>query len=147
MLTEAVIAVAAAGGTSVVQAAGTDAWASFRRRFAALMGRGDAQRAEAELVRLDRTAAAITTAEPEQLERVRTLQEGSWQTRLESWFEAASAEEREQAVQELTSIITEISKSVAPSTVTYNGDVRQSAKASGNGRVYQLGQGEMRIPD
>ncbi|MEU6172343.1 hypothetical protein ABZ832_10455 [Streptantibioticus parmotrematis] len=39
MLTEALAAPAAAGGTAVVQAAGTDAWTEVRRTVARLLGR------------------------------------------------------------------------------------------------------------
>lgn len=146
MLTEALTAVVAAGGTAVVQAASTDAWTGFKQRLAALMGRGDAQSTGAELERLDRTATAIANASPEQLERVRTLQEGTWQSRLEVWFESASDEERARAAAELQRLI-EVAKGAESPGTTYQGDVRQNVKASGNARVYQLGQGEMRISD
>ncbi|GHD52056.1 hypothetical protein GCM10010335_63990 [Streptomyces galbus] len=88
MLTEALMAVAGAGGTAVVQAAGTDAWTGLRQRVARLLGRGDTQRERAELERLDRTAQALeeagTTGETE---RARLRQEASWQTRFESLLE------------------------------------------------------------
>ncbi|WP_461712294.1 hypothetical protein [Streptomyces sp. DSM 41013] len=146
MLTEALIAIAASGGTAVVQAAGSDAWTSLRHRLATLMGRGDEQRTGTELERLDRTATAIVNASPEQAERVRTLQEGTWQTRLEDWLESASSAEREHAAEELRGIIAAVMEK-KESGSTFHGDVRQDAKASGNARVYQLGQGEMRISD
>lgn len=55
------MALTAAGGTGVVQAAGSDAWAGFRRRTAMLSGQGDDEaRERAELERLDAAAAALT---------------------------------------------------------------------------------------
>ena len=80
MLAEALTALAAAGGTAVVQAAGTDAWAGFRGRVAKWFARGDAGREQVALERLDRTAAALEAAEPGEVDRVRTGQEASWQT-------------------------------------------------------------------
>ncbi|QEV56463.1 hypothetical protein CP981_37095 [Streptomyces platensis] len=59
MLTEALMALAAAGGGAVVQAADTDLWAGFSQRVARLFSRGDTQREQAELERLDRTAAVV----------------------------------------------------------------------------------------
>ncbi|MBK3635258.1 hypothetical protein JHN52_20485 [Streptomyces sp. MBT97] len=44
MLTEALAAPAAAGGTAVAQAAGTSLWEGTRSRVARLFGRGDAAR-------------------------------------------------------------------------------------------------------
>ncbi len=53
MLNEALMALAAAGGVGVVQAASTDAWVTFRQQLASLLGRGDSQRERVELERLD----------------------------------------------------------------------------------------------
>lgn len=141
------MAIAAAGGTSVVQAAGTDAWTSFRHRLGTMMGRGDEQRTEAEIERLERSAATIAGTAPEQLNRVRALQEAVWQARLEDWLESVSAAERENAAGELSRIISAFTESRASEGSRYQGDVRQSAKASGEARIYQLGQGEMRISE
>lgn len=55
---------AAAGGTAVVEAAGSDAWAGLRARAARLFGRGDGGHERAEPARLDATAAALTGAGP-----------------------------------------------------------------------------------
>ncbi|MDT7844203.1 hypothetical protein [Streptomyces justiciae] len=52
MLSEALTALAAAGGTAVAQAAGTDTWTSVRQRTARLFGRGEEP---AVLGELDRT--------------------------------------------------------------------------------------------
>ncbi|AZM92470.1 MULTISPECIES: hypothetical protein [Streptomyces] len=145
MLTEALAAVAASCSTAVVQAAGTDAWASLRHRLATLMGDGDAQRAAAELQRLERTAQLIADALPEQSARVRILQEGSWQARLEDLLESRAGAAREAVAEELRNIVASLNEDGASTHKTWSGDVRQVAKASGEARVYQLGQGEMHI--
>lgn len=147
MLTEALTAVAAMGGTAVVQAAGTDAWTSFRQRLASLMGRGDEQRVRAELERLDRTAEAISGASPDQAARVRDLQEGSWHARLEGLLETQDEATREAVAEELRSIVESLHAGEASTGKSWQGDVQQTAKASDEARVYQLGQGEMNISE
>ncbi|MFJ3728727.1 hypothetical protein ACIPYQ_40035 [Streptomyces sp. NPDC090045] len=107
MLEEALAALAVAGGTAVVQAAGTDAWHGFQARVAHLLGRGDARRERAELERLDRTAELLAAAGTEEPERVRIRQEASWQTRFETLLESLTAEEREQVAAELRSLFAE----------------------------------------
>ena len=87
MLAEALTAVAAAGGTAVVQAAGTDAWTGFRSRVAKWFARGDAGREQVALERLDQAAAALEAAGPGEVEWVRAVQEASWQARFEILLE------------------------------------------------------------
>ncbi|MFI5689937.1 hypothetical protein [Streptomyces sp. NPDC051636] len=70
MLAEAMTATAAAGGSAVVQAAGTDFWAWCRVRGARLIGRGDPARETEALERLDQTASALAAASDDERERV-----------------------------------------------------------------------------
>lgn len=105
MLTEAMTALAAAGGTAVVQAAGTDAWTGFRQQVASWFGRGNAQRESTELERLDQTATALETAEADQAERVRLRQEASWEAWFIALLEGLNDEEREQAAAELSALL------------------------------------------
>ena len=95
MLAEALTALAAAGGTAVVQAAGKDAWTGFRARVAKWFARGDAEREQVALERLDRTAAALEAAGPGEVERVRAGQEASWQTMFEILLEGLDGEEQQ----------------------------------------------------
>jgi hypothetical protein len=108
MLTEALMAVAGAGGTAVLQAAGTDAWTGLRQRVARLLGRGDTQRERAELERLDRTAQALEEADAAgETERTRLRQEASWQTRFESLLENLEDSEQQQVAAELQALVAE----------------------------------------
>ncbi|MEV4439161.1 hypothetical protein AB0K09_09090 [Streptomyces sp. NPDC049577] len=59
MLSEAMTALAAAGGTAVVQAAGTDAWQTVRARAARLLGRGGEEPTRVAVEQLDRVAARL----------------------------------------------------------------------------------------
>ena len=78
VLAEALTALAAAAGTAVVQAAGTDAWTGFRSEVARWFGGRDALREESALERLDQAAAALKAAGPGEAERVRARQEAVW---------------------------------------------------------------------
>ncbi|QLE72556.1 hypothetical protein FGW37_13955 [Streptomyces rectiverticillatus] len=108
MLSEALTAAAAAGGTAVVQAAGTDAWTGLRERVAQWFGRGDETRERVELERLDRTAAALeTAARSRETERARDRQEAVWQDRFETRLEGLAAGQREAAAGELKALVKE----------------------------------------
>ncbi|MFE7582224.1 hypothetical protein ACFU5Y_11785 [Streptomyces gardneri] len=107
MLEQALAVLAAAGGTAVVQAAGTDAWAGMRQAVARWFGRGDTQRAEAELERLDQTAVAVQAADPAEAEQSRNRQEAVWQTRIETVLESLDGAERERAAEQLRSLLAE----------------------------------------
>jgi hypothetical protein len=104
MLPEAMTALAAAGGTAVVQAAGTDAWAGIRRQVAHWFGRGNPQRVQVELERLDQTAAELEAARPAEAERVRIRQEAVWQGRIEALLEGLEDAERARVADELRTL-------------------------------------------
>ncbi|RKN72742.1 hypothetical protein D7231_14850 [Streptomyces klenkii] len=115
MLEATLAALAAAGGSAVVQAAGTDAWAGFRQAVARLFGRGDAQREHAELERLDQTAAALDGVIADEAERARVRQEASWQTRFEALLESLDGTGREQVATELRALLVEQGATAAAS--------------------------------
>ncbi|WP_405554025.1 hypothetical protein [Streptomyces sp. NBC_01171] len=116
MLFEAMTALAAAGGSAVVQAAGTDAWNGFRGRVAALFGRGDARREAAELERLDHTAQVLT-AGGEEAPAQRARQEGAWQARFEGLLENLDEAERDQVVGELRSLLAFVAETTGDAVV------------------------------
>ncbi|MFI1106064.1 hypothetical protein [Streptomyces melanogenes] len=104
---EAMAALAAAGGTAVGQAAGTDAWNGLRQATARLFGRGDSQRASAALDRLDGTAAAVGASDGEDAEQVRLHQQALWQGRFEGLLESVDAAERDSLVAALRALLAE----------------------------------------
>jgi hypothetical protein len=95
MLTEALTALASAGGTALVTAMVTDGWEGARARFARLLGRGDAAQAEAVAGRLEQSRAALVQVPASDLERVRAEQEVVWRTRLEDLLEQDPGVEHE----------------------------------------------------
>ncbi|WP_369168386.1 hypothetical protein AB5J49_11080 [Streptomyces sp. R28] len=107
MLEQALTLLAAAGGTAVVQAAGTDMWTGLRQAVARWFGRGDGQRERAELERLDRTAGELQSAEADQAERLRIREEAAWQARIEALLESLDQAEQTRAVEELRVLLAE----------------------------------------
>jgi hypothetical protein len=139
MLAEALTAVAAAGGTAVVQAAGTDAWTGFRSRIAKWFARGDTQRELAALERLNRTAATLDAAGPAEAERVRTGQEVSWQTRFETALESLHGQEQQQAADELRNLLAGgWAAAVGQDAVAVVGDIGIHAE-SGGAAAWRMG--------
>jgi hypothetical protein len=132
MLSEAMIALAVAGGTAVVEAAGTDAWTGFRQQVASWFGRGNAQRENAELERLDRTAAALDTVQGEQAEWLRLRQEASWEAWFIALLESLDDEQRERAATELRALLTRHTPQSGPSAgqggIAAGGDVNITAE-------------------
>ncbi|MFJ3905764.1 hypothetical protein [Streptomyces sp. NPDC090025] len=106
MLTEALAALAAAGGTAVVQAAATDAWTGTRERVAGWLGRSDDSRVPGELELLDETARSLGAAAPDQLAEVAAHHEALWRVRFADALEAVrDAVQRERAAEELRALL------------------------------------------
>ncbi|WP_050371225.1 hypothetical protein [Streptomyces acidiscabies] len=100
MLDEATLALAASVGTAVAQAAGTDAWTTFRARLARTLGRGDADREAAQGERLDRTADDVTAGRGEGTDAV-------WRTRIEDLLEDLAPPERATLKAQLKALVRE----------------------------------------
>ncbi|MGW9370397.1 hypothetical protein ACWGVR_10320 [Streptomyces xanthophaeus] len=105
MLVEALAALAAAGGSAVAQAAGTEAWNGLRRRVGAIFDRGDAARAQVELERLDHTARVLAPDAPGDIAAERLRQEGLWAGRFEVLLEGLDDSERERVAEELRELL------------------------------------------
>uniref|UniRef100_A0AAU2A1W9 Uncharacterized protein n=1 Tax=Streptomyces sp. NBC_00093 TaxID=2975649 RepID=A0AAU2A1W9_9ACTN len=98
-----VLALAASGGTAVVQAAGTEAWGQLSGRVAQWLGRGHARAEEAELERLNGTAGELRTANGSA--QVRAAQESMWRDRIAEVLEGLGNDEQERAVAELQRLL------------------------------------------
>ncbi|MFJ6835444.1 hypothetical protein [Streptomyces sp. NPDC091209] len=129
MLETALTALAAAGGTAVAQAAGTDAWSALRGRVAGWFGRGDSERERAELERLDSSAAELTAVGGPEAEQVRIRQEASWQARIEILLESLDGEQRDRAVAELRALVEEAAPGAAGPGARVSGNVFQGPTA------------------
>ncbi len=148
-MAEALTALAAAGGTAVVQAAGKDAWAGFRSRVAKWFARGDAGRERVTLERLDRTAAALEAASPGEVKGVRASQEASWQTLFEILLEDLDGERQQQAADELRDLLADFvggrAAAVGPGAVAVAGDVDIHAE-TGGAAAWQMGNVQIGHP-
>lgn len=107
MLDEALMTLAAAAGTAVVQAASTDAWTGFREAVARLLGRENEQRASIALERLDETAAALAAADERGNELVAARREGFWEAGFRDLLESVGETERESVGAQLRALIEE----------------------------------------
>ncbi|MFC9545848.1 hypothetical protein ACFTXK_14565 [Streptomyces sp. NPDC056956] len=134
MLDQVLIALAASGGTAVVTAAGTDAWAGFRQAVARWFGRGDEQREQAELERLDQIGAALQAADPAEAERARIRLEAFWQARIEAVLESLSEGERDQAADRLRGLLAQHAPqgavTVGPGGLAVGGNIDIRAEGS-----------------
>ncbi|MEW2569108.1 hypothetical protein [Streptomyces sp. NPDC047070] len=101
MLEQALADLVAAGSTAVVQAAGTDAWAGLRQALARWFGRGNGQREQAELGRLDQTAAVLQSMDAAEAEQVQVQHEAAWRARIAVLLENLEEVERSQAADQL----------------------------------------------
>ncbi|MEV6512220.1 hypothetical protein AB0M61_39695 [Streptomyces sp. NPDC051642] len=105
MLVEALLALTAAGGGAVVQAAGTDAWNGVRSGIARMLSRGEQAREQGELERLDRTQAVLNAATEGEIEQVQAAQAAVWRNRLEMLLEELPEVQRQQVAAELQAVI------------------------------------------
>ncbi|WP_327181248.1 hypothetical protein [Streptomyces sp. NBC_01334] len=105
MLDEVMTAAAAAGGIAVVEAAGSDLWASFRTRCARLVGRGDPDREGEALEQLDRTAARLASGEDKgEREWQREVQARVWRVEFAALLESVAAAERDELLAGLVAL-------------------------------------------
>ncbi|MFD0403102.1 hypothetical protein ACFVHI_34065 [Kitasatospora sp. NPDC127121] len=105
MLSETLSALAAAGGTGIVQAAGTDVWTAIRERIARLLGRGRTEDERLVQARLDRTSQELEAAAPQERAALAQRQEHTWQTRLADFLEGLEPAEQAQAAEQLRALL------------------------------------------
>ncbi len=148
-MADALTALAAAGGTAVVQAAGTDAWVGFRSRVAKWFGREDAGREQIALEHLDQAAAALEAAGPGEVEQVRAVQEASWQARFEILLEGLDRGEQQRAADELRDLLADFAggraAALGQGAVAVAGNVDIHAE-TGGAAAWQMGNVEIGHP-
>ncbi|MFD7655243.1 hypothetical protein ACFV4N_14830 [Actinosynnema sp. NPDC059797] len=133
MLEEALVALAAAGGTALVEAAATDVWTKAKERFARFLGRGDEQRALVVEGRLERTRAELLPLTGGELDRARELRAAEWATRLRDVLEEhpESAEELRGVVEQLRAEGVSVTATTGDHSVIIGGDSTTSATSGG----------------
>ncbi|MFF4228985.1 hypothetical protein [Streptomyces sp. NPDC001820] len=135
MLVEALLALAAAGGGAIVQAAGTDAWNGVRSGIARVLGHGEEAREQGELERLDRTQAVLDAATDGEIERVQAAQAAVWQNRLEMLLEELAEGQRQQVAAELQAVIEQASAAGKEQSVhnDFSGSTFEKSAVQGSG--------------
>jgi hypothetical protein len=131
VLEEALAALAATGGSALVQAATTDAWEKAKAGFARLLGRSDERRTEVIEGRLESTRAELVPLTGAELTRARDTQAAVWTTRLRD-----ALEEDPDSAELLRSVLDELATSgVSVETgargMAVGGDVVQVATSGG----------------
>jgi hypothetical protein len=84
---EALIALAALAGNTIVTAATTDAWEAARRKFARLLGRGDSKKEQLADKRLEETRQQLAGMTGEELEQAQVELARAWQVRMADLLE------------------------------------------------------------
>lgn len=87
MVVAALAALAAGGGTALVNAMVTDGWKGVRKRFARLLGRGEEKETEAAVARLEKSHQMLAGLSGAELERAQAEQAIVWRTRLSDLLE------------------------------------------------------------
>jgi hypothetical protein len=110
---EALIALAALAGNTVVTAATTDAWEAARRKFARLLGRGDPKKEQLADRRLEETRQQLEGVSGKELRKAQADLARAWQVRLEDLLEEDPGIEAE-----LRAMVEEIRAQLPAGTVT-----------------------------
>jgi hypothetical protein len=128
MLAEALMALAALAGNTVVAAATTDVWEAARHKFARLLGRGDPKQEQ-----LEETRKQLTGPEGADLEQARAVQADRWAGRLADLLEENPGVEAElrALVEEIQAVLPAGVAAAADHAVAAGRDVNVSASDGG----------------
>jgi hypothetical protein len=130
---EALIALAALAGNTVVTAATTDAWEAARRKFARMLGRGDAKKEQLADKRLEETRQQLASVSGQELEKARADLAKAWQVRMADLLEEDPGVEAElrALVEEVRAQLPAGVVSAADHSVAAGRDVNISATQGG----------------
>jgi hypothetical protein len=130
---EALIALAALAGNTVVAAATTDAWEAARRKFAQLLGRGDPKKEQLADKRLEETRQQLEGATGQELEKAQADLGKVWQVRVSDLLEEDPGVEAElrALVEEIWALLPPGSVSAADHSIAAGRDVNISASEGG----------------
>ena len=132
-LAEALVALAALAGSTVVTAAVTDAWESARKGFVRLLGRGDPAKTQLAGERLAESHDQLTQATGADLEPVHAELEAQWLTRMRDLLEEDPGVEADlrTLVEEIQAQLPAGMVSAADHSVAAGRDVTVTAKSGG----------------
>ena len=110
---ELLVALAQFAGQTVAAAAITDVWETVRGRFARLLGRGDARKAQVAEQWLAQTRDQLTAAAGSELEQAREAQTERWAGRFADLLDEDPGVEAE-----LRALVEEVAAQLPPGTVS-----------------------------
>jgi predicted component of type VI protein secretion system len=128
----ALLALAAAGGTALVNAMVTDGWEGVRKKIGTLFGRGNPKQTQDTLDRLDRSHTELSQLSGADQDSARQKLAIAWQTRFEDLLA-----EHPDAAGELRQIVQEISARDIGTGAT----IRQNVQAYDHAQVNVQGSG------
>jgi hypothetical protein len=130
---EALIALGALAGNTIVASATTDAWEAAKRRFARLLGRGDPKKEQLEDKRLQETRQQLNGLKGRELEQARADLARAWQVRLTDLLEEDPGAEAElrAAVEEIRAQLPAGAMAASDHAVAAGRDVNISASQGG----------------
>ena len=130
---EALLALAALAGNTVVTAATTHAWEAARRKFARLLGRGDVKKEQLADKRLEETRQQLAGVSGQELEQARADLVKAWQVRMADLLEEDPGVEAElrAVVEEVRAQLPAGAVSAADHAVSAGRDVTISADRGG----------------
>lgn len=136
------VELAGTAGTTIVTLLATDAWEKTKIAVAGLWGKIHPDRVAAVEADLADTRTELLAAQAARDTQTKQALAGDWQRKLHRLFRDDPA-----AAAQLRAILDELSSVLPAGTQVWTGDVDMRAKASGNARIYQVGQGVQHITD
>ena len=134
-------ALASSGATTLVGLMISDGWAQTKVRIVNLFARGSSEQAGEITAELDAAQSQLVAATGRPDETVTAGLEAEWRSR----FKKLLANDP-QSVSELREILNELDPEADRGQASVHG-IKMVAKATGHGRVYQVGAGDMHIGD
>jgi hypothetical protein len=133
VLAEALAALAAAGGTALVEAVTTDAWQKAKAGFARLLGRGDQRQMAVIEGRLESTRTELVPLTGAALAHAREARAAEWTTRLRDALEEdpASAELLRGLLGELAAAGVKVAAETGSHSMVVGGNVSNVATSGG----------------
>jgi hypothetical protein len=140
------VTLASTAGNTLVTLLATDAWANARSAIGSLWKRvhpAGAAVIEAELAEARAALVAHVDQDEQSREVLVNALRAEWAARLQRLLVT-----HPQAADELQRVLDEeLIPALPPASQTWSGQVSMRAEASGHGRVYQVGQGTMNLPE
>ncbi|MFE9697901.1 hypothetical protein [Streptomyces sp. NPDC006270] len=130
-----IVALAGTAGTTIVGLMATDVWERTRDGVVALWRRAQPERAETVARELEETRTLVLAAQQDGDEATAPELQGEWQGKMRRLLVANPS-----VADDLRTLLDELDASSHASDQNSIQSMRMSARATGNGRIYQAGR-------